>query len=113
MLLPLHPLFTSRCRISKLHSCKERSATTITQAKVETTEPEKQYVVVLYDLEAWADGDSGFKAGNHIQIAQRTPSTEDWWMGQLNGRERVLLGVISCPPFDNVCFANPSVYFVK
>ncbi|KAL4399235.1 BAR adaptor protein Hob1 [Malassezia pachydermatis] len=50
------------------------------------------YVVALYDYTATADGDLSFKAGDRIEVLQRTPSTEDWWTGRLNGVQGVFPG---------------------
>ncbi|GJE96828.1 BAR-domain-containing protein [Phanerochaete sordida] len=55
-------------------------------------EPEKQYVVALYDFEAQADGDLDFRAGDRIEVVERTGSTEDWWTGRINGRQGVFPG---------------------
>ncbi|KAF7797803.1 hypothetical protein EIP86_009008 [Pleurotus ostreatoroseus] len=55
-------------------------------------EPERQYVVALYDFEAQADGDLDFKAGDRIEVVERTESSEDWWTGRLNGRQGVFPG---------------------
>lgn len=55
-------------------------------------EPEKQYVVALYDFEAQADGDLDFKAGDRIEVVERTESAEDWWTGKVNGRQGVFPG---------------------
>jgi amphiphysin len=37
--------------------------------------------VRLYGFEVQADGDLDFEACDHINIVERTPSMEDWWMG--------------------------------
>lgn len=50
------------------------------------------YVVALYDYTATAAGDLSFKAGDRIEVLQRTPSTEDWWTGRLNGVQGVFPG---------------------
>ena len=63
--------------------------------KPKPAEPEKQYVVALYDFEAQADGDLDFKAGDRIEVIERTQSTEDWWTGRLNGRQGVFPGEYS------------------
>lgn len=55
-------------------------------------EPPKQYVVALYDFEAQADGDLSFRAGDRIEIVERTASAEDWWTGKLNGAQGVFPG---------------------
>ena len=55
-------------------------------------EPAVQYVVALYDFEAQADGDLDFRAGDRIEVVERTESTEDWWTGKLNGRQGVFPG---------------------
>ncbi|TBU23106.1 BAR-domain-containing protein [Dichomitus squalens] len=54
--------------------------------------PAVQYVVALYDFEAQAEGDLDFKAGDRIEVVERTESTEDWWTGRLNGRQGVFPG---------------------
>ncbi|KAI0638806.1 hypothetical protein C8Q77DRAFT_1046867 [Trametes polyzona] len=54
--------------------------------------PAAQYVVALYDFAAQADGDLDFKAGDRIEVIERTESTEDWWTGRLNGRTGVFPG---------------------
>ncbi|RPD68771.1 BAR-domain-containing protein [Lentinus tigrinus ALCF2SS1-7] len=54
--------------------------------------PAAQYVVALYDFAAQADGDLDFKAGDRIEVVERTDSTEDWWTGKLNGRQGVFPG---------------------
>lgn len=51
-----------------------------------------QYVVALYDFEAQADGDLEFKAGDRIEVVERTDSVEDWWTGRLGGRTGVFPG---------------------
>ena len=57
--------------------------------------PAAQYVVALYDFAAQADGDLDFKAGDRIEVVERTDSTEDWWTGKLNGRQGVFPGAIA------------------
>ena len=51
-----------------------------------------QYVVALYDFAAQADGDLDFRAGDRIEVVERTESVEDWWTGRLNGRQGVFPG---------------------
>ena len=54
--------------------------------------PAAQYVVALYDFAAQADGDLDFRAGDRIEVVERTESAEDWWTGKLNGRQGVFPG---------------------
>ncbi|CDZ98347.1 Amphiphysin [Phaffia rhodozyma] len=54
--------------------------------------PAPAYVVALFDFEAQAAGDLGFSVGDRIELIERTPSTEDWWTGRLDGREGVFPG---------------------
>jgi amphiphysin len=56
------------------------------------SEPPKQYVVAVYDFEAQADGDLSFKAGDRIEVVEKTTSAEDWWTGKLNGVQGVFPG---------------------
>ena len=53
---------------------------------------EKQHVVALYDFEAQADGDLSFKAGDRIEVVEKTASSEDWWTGRLKGAQGVFPG---------------------
>jgi amphiphysin len=62
--------------------------------KPKPTEPPKKYVVALFDFAAQADGDLDFKAGDRIELIERTESVEDWWTGKLNGRQGVFPGIL-------------------
>lgn len=52
----------------------------------------KSYVVALYDYTATADGDLSFKAGDRIEVTERTASTDDWWTGIVDGQKGVFPG---------------------
>ncbi|CBQ71967.1 related to RVS167-BAR adaptor protein [Sporisorium reilianum SRZ2] len=52
----------------------------------------KTYVVALYDYAATADGDLSFKAGDRIEVVERTASTDDWWTGVVGGHRGVFPG---------------------
>ena len=72
--------------------------------------PKPTYVIAMYDFTAQvrnpnslfvedvaeravkAEGDLDFRSGDKIEVITRTPSTEDWWKGRLNGREGVFPG---------------------
>jgi len=60
--------------------------------KPKPAEPPKKYVVALYDFAAQADGDLEFKAGDRIELVERTASAEDWWTGKVGGRQGVFPG---------------------
>ena len=47
--------------------------------------PKPIVVTALYDFQAQNDGDLSFQAGDRITIIEKSESTEDWWMGSLNG----------------------------
>lgn len=51
--------------------------------KALTVQTEK--AVAMYDFEAQVEGDLGFKAGDVIEIVQRTANENEWWTGKLNG----------------------------
>lgn len=44
-------------------------------------------VTALYDYAAQAEGDLSFRAGDVIEIIQRTQNDNEWWTGKLQGRE--------------------------
>ncbi|KAG8897701.1 hypothetical protein FRB99_007980, partial [Tulasnella sp. 403] len=50
------------------------------------------YVTALYDFDAQADGDLSFRAGDKIELVERSDSAEDWWTGKLNGKQGVFPG---------------------
>ncbi|BFZ58078.1 cell division control protein 14 [Savitreella phatthalungensis] len=52
----------------------------------------KEVARALYDYTAQADGDLSFKAGDAIEVVQRTDSENDWWTGKLNGVQGVFPG---------------------
>lgn len=58
--------------------------------------PAVSYVVALYDFAAQADGDLSFRAGDKIEVVERTDSAEDWWTGRVDGREGVFPGELAC-----------------
>ncbi|KAI9247696.1 hypothetical protein BDA99DRAFT_253801 [Phascolomyces articulosus] len=47
----------------------------------------KEYVVALYDLDAQQDGDLTIRAGDRIEIIEKTDDTMDWWKGKIGQRE--------------------------
>lgn len=50
------------------------------------------YVTALYDYDAQADGDLSFKAGDKIELVEKSQSAEDWWTGKLRGSQGVFPG---------------------
>ncbi|CDS82184.1 related to RVS167-BAR adaptor protein [Sporisorium scitamineum] len=54
--------------------------------------PAKTFVVALYDYTATADGDLTFKAGDRIEVTERTASTDDWWTGVVGRQKGVFPG---------------------
>lgn len=56
--------------------------------------PAPKIVVALYDFAAQAEGDLEFRAGDQIELVERSASSEDWWTGKLNGKQGVFPGEI-------------------
>ncbi|OLY77692.1 Regulator of cytoskeleton and endocytosis [Smittium mucronatum] len=48
--------------------------------------PPVVYVKALYDYTSQSDQDLSFKAGDMIELLERTESGEDWWTGKINGK---------------------------
>ncbi|KAF9419179.1 hypothetical protein BGZ94_009495, partial [Podila epigama] len=46
-------------------------------------------VIALYDYDAQQPGDLSFRKDDRIEIIERTPNTDDWWTGKLNGQQGV------------------------
>ena len=44
-------------------------------------------VTALYDYSAQAEGDLSFRAGDVIEIVQKTKNENEWWTGRLNGKQ--------------------------
>ncbi|RFU33332.1 hypothetical protein B7463_g2974, partial [Scytalidium lignicola] len=49
--------------------------------------PPAETVTALYDFEAQAEGDLSFKAGDIIEIINRTPNENEWWTGKLRAKQ--------------------------
>ncbi len=60
--------------------------------KPSTLKAPKEVAVALYDYVAQAEGDLSFKAGDRIEVVQRTASENDWWTGKVNGAQGVFPG---------------------
>ena len=52
--------------------------------------PKPPMATALYDFQAQNDGDLSFQAGDRITIVEKSESTEDWWVGSLNGMQGTL-----------------------
>lgn len=48
--------------------------------------PQAETVTALYDYSAQAEGDLSFRAGEVIEIINRTQNENEWWTGKLQGR---------------------------
>ncbi|KAI0479956.1 BAR domain-containing protein [Xylaria cf. heliscus] len=44
-------------------------------------------VTALYDYSAQAEGDLSFRAGDIIEIVNKTPNENEWWTGKINGKQ--------------------------
>jgi amphiphysin len=44
-----------------------------------------EYVTAMYDFEPQSEGDLGFREGDRIRVTKKTPSSQDWWEGELHG----------------------------
>lgn len=81
--------------LSKLDPMSARDMPTTASDKSAASKPlapPADYVVALYDYTAQAQGDLTFRAGDRIEVVERTGSTEDWWTGRLNGVQGVFPG---------------------
>ncbi|KAF5100180.1 hypothetical protein D0Z00_001387 [Geotrichum galactomycetum] len=54
--------------------------------------PAVEYCTALYDYAPQAQGDLAMKAGEVIEIVQRTADANGWWTGKLNGQTGVFPG---------------------
>jgi len=52
-----------------------------------TAGPAVETVTALYDYAAQADGDLSFRAGDVIEIVERTANDNEWWIGRLEKKE--------------------------
>ncbi|KAI1747302.1 BAR domain-containing protein [Xylaria castorea] len=44
-------------------------------------------VTALYDYSAQAEGDLSFRAGDIIEIVNKTQNDNEWWIGKINGKQ--------------------------
>ncbi|KAI9712102.1 MAG: hypothetical protein M1820_001811 [Bogoriella megaspora] len=45
------------------------------------------WVTALYDFDGQSEGDLVFREGDRIKIVEKTGSTDDWWEGELRGKQ--------------------------
>ncbi|OCF60729.1 hypothetical protein L486_00368 [Kwoniella mangroviensis CBS 10435] len=50
------------------------------------------YATAIFDFEAQAEGDLSFRAGDRIEIIEKTENPDEWWTGRLNGATGVFPG---------------------
>ncbi|KAG9198738.1 hypothetical protein G6514_009688 [Epicoccum nigrum] len=46
-----------------------------------------QYVTAMYDFDSHTAGDLSFREGDRIRVIKKTDSSQDWWEGEINGRQ--------------------------
>jgi hypothetical protein len=56
--------------------------------------PPPETVTALYDFAAQAEGDLSFRAGDVIEIIQRTQNENEWWQGKVNGKQGQFPGML-------------------
>ncbi|ROT37745.1 BAR-domain-containing protein [Sodiomyces alkalinus F11] len=49
--------------------------------------PAPETAAALYDYDAQVEGDLSFRAGDVIEIVNRTQNDNEWWTGKLNGKQ--------------------------
>lgn len=85
-----HSAFTS---LSNVVSAATASAS---QPQAPAKQPSgDSYVVALFDFEAQQQGDLGFRKGDQIKVLNRSENADDWWTGQLNGKEGMFPGMLT------------------
>ena len=48
---------------------------------------QRNWATALYDFDGQGDGDLVFREGDRIRIVEKTESVDDWWEGELKGRQ--------------------------
>ena len=51
-----------------------------------------QYATAIFDYEAQAEGDLSFRAGDRIEIVEKSDNVDDWWTGKINGQTGIFPG---------------------
>jgi hypothetical protein len=52
--------------------------------KIASNRPE-EFVVAQYTYSGQGPGDLSFREGDRIKIVKKTPTLDDWWVGELGG----------------------------
>jgi len=47
----------------------------------------EEFVIAQYDFHGQSDGDLSFREGDTIKIVKKTETNQDWWVGELRGRQ--------------------------
>ncbi|CAA9963174.1 hypothetical protein CFE70_006596 [Pyrenophora teres f. teres 0-1] len=46
-----------------------------------------EFVTAMYDFDSHTSGDLSFREGDRIRVVKKTESSQDWWEGEINGRQ--------------------------
>jgi hypothetical protein len=46
-----------------------------------------EYVTAMYDFDSLTPGDLDFKEGDRIRVIKKTQSSQDWWEGEVHGKQ--------------------------
>jgi len=46
-----------------------------------------EYVTAMYDFDSHTAGDLSFREGDRIRVVKKTESSQDWWEGEVNGKQ--------------------------
>ncbi|RMZ04534.1 hypothetical protein D0860_06347 [Hortaea werneckii] len=93
----LTPSTSSAALASAASQKKKKPPPPVPAKRLTSSSNQAQYVTALYDFPGQNPGDLSFREGDRIRVVHRTGSTEDWWEGEVEGRERDVGGRGSFP----------------
>ncbi|KAI7674490.1 hypothetical protein KC318_g1567, partial [Hortaea werneckii] len=84
----LTPSSSSAALAAAASSKKKKPPPPVPAKRHASSANQAQYVTALYDFPGQNPGDLSFREGDRIRVVHRTGSTEDWWEGEVEGREK-------------------------
>jgi hypothetical protein len=77
-----------------------------------TPKPEEETVTALYDFQVQVEGHLTFKRGDVIRIVKKPEDENEWWTGELNGKQGIFPGELEPRPELQVLAESTLTYDV-
>jgi hypothetical protein len=94
------------------NNISRKASGSITKLSDSTPKPEEETATALYDFQVQVEGHLTFKRGDVIQIVKKPEDENEWWTGELNGKQGIFPGELEPRPELQVLAESTLTYDV-